>query len=191
VQQKGICMANHICPWWIGYLLLSPLRRWGQNPKKILAPYIMSGMTVLDLGCAMGYFSLDMAELVGINGKVICVDVQQKMLDALMKRASRTGFHENIESRLCKADNLYLEDMKNKIDFALAFAVIHEVDGPEMVFKQIFTSLKPGAWLLFSEPSGHVSAKKFQKSIGIAEKFGFKPAAGPRILRSRSVLLEK
>jgi hypothetical protein len=43
-------MAYRVCPWWIGYLLASPLRCWlGQDPIKILSPYVREGMTVLEL----------------------------------------------------------------------------------------------------------------------------------------------
>jgi hypothetical protein len=32
-------MAHRVCPWWIGYLLASPVRCWlGQDPIKILSP---------------------------------------------------------------------------------------------------------------------------------------------------------
>jgi len=44
-------MAHRVCPWWIGYLLANPLRRWlGQDPAKILSPYVREGMTVLEPG---------------------------------------------------------------------------------------------------------------------------------------------
>jgi hypothetical protein len=46
-------MAHRVCPWWIGYLLASPLRRWlGQDPAKILSPYVREGMTILEPGSA-------------------------------------------------------------------------------------------------------------------------------------------
>jgi hypothetical protein len=46
-------MAHRVCPWWIGYLLANPLRRWlGQDPAKILSPYVREGMTVLEPGSA-------------------------------------------------------------------------------------------------------------------------------------------
>jgi ubiquinone/menaquinone biosynthesis C-methylase UbiE len=73
-------VAHRVCPWWIGYLLLSPFRRWGQNPNAVLGPYVTRGMTVLDVGCAMGFFTLDLARLVGSNGRVIAVDLQSRML---------------------------------------------------------------------------------------------------------------
>ena len=65
---------EHVCPVWVGYLLASPVRKLIQNPKKLLSPYVEEGMTVLDAGCAMGFFSLPMARMVGPNGKVICGD---------------------------------------------------------------------------------------------------------------------
>ena len=73
-------MKEHICPWWIGYILASPLRRLLQNPRKILDPHVKPGMIMLDVGCGMGYFSLAMAETVGPEGKVVCVDLQPKMI---------------------------------------------------------------------------------------------------------------
>jgi predicted methyltransferase len=62
-------MAKRVCPWWIGYLLLSPLRRLGQDPAKILAPYVREGMTVFEPGAGMGYFTLELARRVGPSGR--------------------------------------------------------------------------------------------------------------------------
>ena len=49
-------MAEHVCPVWVGYLLASPVRKLFDNPEKVLAPYVKEGMTVLDVGSAMGFF---------------------------------------------------------------------------------------------------------------------------------------
>ena len=51
-------MAEDVCPVWVAYLLASPLRKLLQNPERILAPCVHEGMTVVDIGCAMGFFSL-------------------------------------------------------------------------------------------------------------------------------------
>jgi len=48
-------MPTHICPWWLGYLLASPIRRLWQKPEEILAPYVKSGMTVLEIGPGMPF----------------------------------------------------------------------------------------------------------------------------------------
>ena len=41
-------MAHRVCPWWLGYWLICPLRRRGQNPAGILAPHVHEGMTALE-----------------------------------------------------------------------------------------------------------------------------------------------
>ncbi|MCJ7773402.1 MAG: class I SAM-dependent methyltransferase [Desulfobacterales bacterium] len=184
-------MAEHICPWWIGYLLISPLRRLGQNPTKILAPYIKPKMVVLDVGCGMGFFSLDMARLAEKDGKVICVDVQEKMLQSLLKRATKAGLQDRIDHRVCSTDSLNLENMEKAIDFALAFAIVHEVPDAKKFFEQIYSALKPNGLLLFSEPKGHVSKTKFRKTLDIAEGIGFKSSEASHIMRSHSILLKK
>ncbi|MCP4372916.1 MAG: SAM-dependent methyltransferase, partial [Deltaproteobacteria bacterium] len=56
---------NRICPVERAGSLDSRIRRWLQNPQKILKPYIKEGMTVLDVGCGPGFFSIDMAQMVG------------------------------------------------------------------------------------------------------------------------------
>ena len=56
------------------------IRRWLQNPQKILRPYLKEGMTVLDIGCGPGFISIDMAQMVGESGQVISVDLQEGML---------------------------------------------------------------------------------------------------------------
>ena len=99
-------MAEHVCPVWVGYLLASPLRKLIDNPVKELSPYISRGMTVLDVGCAMGFFSLPMARMVGSQGKVICVDLQEKMVQNLYRRAKKKNIHGRIEARVCSSDHL-------------------------------------------------------------------------------------
>jgi ubiquinone/menaquinone biosynthesis C-methylase UbiE len=184
-------MAEHVCPWWIGYLLLSPLRRLSQNPRKILAPYISPGTVALDVGCAMGFFSLDMAEMVGPEGKVVCVDLQSKMIKALVRRATKAGVIDRIDHRVCNKNGLGLEDLGGKVDFALAYAVVHEVPDAEVFFRQVHSTLRPGGTCLVAEPKGHVSEKKFEETLATAEKTGFELGERPRIRRSRAALLDR
>ena len=99
-MPKREIMSERVCPVWVGYLLASPLRKFAHNPDKILSPYVKEGMTVLDIGSAMGFFSIPMAQMVGPEGKVICVDMQEKMLERLQKRAHKAGVADRIETRL-------------------------------------------------------------------------------------------
>jgi len=184
-------MEHHVCPVWIGYLLLSPFRKLKQNPKKILAPYIHKGMKTLDFGCAMGFFSLPMAKMVGSQGKVICVDMQEKMITKLQKRAKKAGLLDRIETGICQHDSFGLEYLEEEIDFALVFAVVHEVPDAASLFSAIYKTLKPNGKLLVAEPDGHVSEQDFEITIYVAEKTGLKVIDSPKIGRSKAVLLEK
>lgn len=184
-------MGKHVCPVWVGYLLANPLRRLYQNPEKILAPYVRPDMAALDIGCAMGFFSLPLARMVGPSGKVVCVDMQEKMLKRLERRARKAGLAERIQARLCSQDSLRLDDPAGAIDFALAFAVVHEVPDASRLFSEIHGVLKPGAVLLVAEPRGRISPPDFNESISVAERNGFVATASPPIRRSFAVALSK
>jgi hypothetical protein len=53
----------HVCPWWGGCFIDNPLRRRFHNPLKIVRPYVEPGMTVMDVGCGMGFCSIVMAKV--------------------------------------------------------------------------------------------------------------------------------
>lgn len=184
-------MAEHVCPVWIGYLLLSPLRKLFQNPNKILSPYVKSGMKVMDVGSAMGFFSLELAKLVGSNGKVICVDMQEKMLDVLKKRAAKVNLLSRIETRLCNQESLGLDDLKENLDFVLAFAMVHEVPDAALFIKEVSCTIKRKGCLLISEPTGHVTEEDFKKTISIAEQNNLKVIERPKIKGGFSALFQK
>ena len=184
-------MAEGVCPVWVGYLLASPVRKILQNPEKILSPYVKQGMKVLDVGSAMGFFSLPLARMVGPNGKVICVDMQEKMIQSLGKRARKAGLSDRTELRICNQNSLCLDEFKEKIDFAFASAVVHEVPDASSFFSEIYEGIKQGGKFLVIEPKGHVSEKDFEVSILVAVKNGLSVIDNPKIPRSRSVLFEK
>jgi SAM-dependent methyltransferase len=184
-------MDNHVCPWYIGYLLASPLRRLFQHPEKILSPYVKAGMTVLEVGPGMGFFSLPLAKLVGESGRVVCVDLQQKMIDNLRKRADKAGLLWRIETRLCAETSLQVGDFKERIGFALAFAVVHEIPDRKNLFMEIFDSLKKGGILLLSEPTGHVTKEEFDITLTLAKSVGFTFVDSLSIRKSHSAILKR
>ena len=148
-------------------------------------------MKVLDLGCGMGFFSLPIARMIGGKGKVICVDIQEKMINTLKKRAKKAGLTDRIETRICNQKSLGLDDLNEEIDFALAFAVVHEVPHVPQFFDEILRTLKPAGRLLIVEPKGHVTEKDFKSTIAVAQQNGFEIIDNPSIPRNRTILLRK
>jgi ubiquinone/menaquinone biosynthesis C-methylase UbiE len=184
-------MATDVCPVWIGYLLASPLRRLAHNPEKILGPFVKPGAAVLEIGPGMGFFTLPMARMTGPAGKVVCVDIQAGMLARLKRRAQKAGLADRVETRLCTADSLGIDDMAGRIDLALAFAVVHEVPDRAGLFRQIHQGLRPGGSCLVAEPKGHVKQEDFRQMISTVQGLGFDVVDRPRIWGSLSILLKR
>jgi ubiquinone/menaquinone biosynthesis C-methylase UbiE len=164
---------QRVCPVWVGYTFLLPFRKYQHDPWKILGPHIKQGMTVMDFGCAMGYFSIPLAQMTGSQGKVYCVDIQEKMLAKLQKRAIKYGVSSVIKPLLVGKDYNVIE-LHEKLDFALLFMVVHEVPDQTGLFKDMYAMLKPGGKILFFEPKGHVKPIDFEKSLQLAQAAGLK-----------------
>ncbi len=181
-----------VCPWWLGYFLVSPIRRWlGQDPVAILSPYIHEGMTALEPGPGMGFFTIPLAQMVGDTGRVIAVDLQPKMIKALKRRATKAGVANRVEGRVTSADTMGLDDIAGKVDFTLAFAVVHEFPDAQHFFNQIARASKSGSKVLLAEPRGHDKDAQFAAELNAAEKSGLQLASRPEIARSHGALLIK
>jgi len=184
-------MPPPVCPHWVGYSLIVPWRKWFQNPGNILGEHVREGMTVLEVGPGMGFFTLPMARMVGASGKVVCVDVQEAMLRTLTKRARNAGLADCILTRVCPPESLGVDDLAASVDFALLFAVVHEVPDAGALFRDVAAALKSGGRCLVSEPRGHVTRDVFGEMLAAAAAVGLFAIATPKIAWSHSALLEK
>ncbi|HSK09881.1 MAG TPA: methyltransferase domain-containing protein [Vicinamibacterales bacterium] len=186
-------MANShsVCPWWIGYLLVCPIRRLFESPDKLLGPFVRPGMTVVEPGCAMGYFSLPIARRVGPEGRVICVDLQEKMITGLLRRARRAGLAERILASVCSTDDLGLGPFGESADLAVAIHVVHEVPDQHRLLVQLHDVLRPGGLLLIVEPPGHVSPEAFAQTLLLAKSAGFEPTDRALSRRGPGAILQR
>jgi ubiquinone/menaquinone biosynthesis C-methylase UbiE len=182
---------HSVCPWWLGYLLACPLRRFWQDPAKILAPYVHEGMTVLEPGPGMGFFTLELARRVGGSGRVVAVDIQPKMLAALDRRAAKVGLASRIETRLIGPASMGLEDLAGKVDFSLAAAMVHELPDARRFFGELAGALKPGGTVLLVEPAGHVTAEDFDQELALAAATGLQAVDRPAMNRNHVAVLKK
>ena len=118
------------------------------------------GMVVADVGCGNGYHALTMAKTVGEKGKILCVDVQPKMLAFLQDRAKEAGI-KNCVSILGEFTDPKLP--KNSVDLILLVDAYHEFTEPEAMLKKMRESLKPEGVLVL------VEFRKEDKKVPIKE----------------------
>lgn len=177
--------GDHVCPWWFCFTFDNPIRRLLHKPARIVSPYIRHGNTVIDIGPGMGYFTPAMCDLVGKKGRVIAVDVQKRMLDALAKRVARRGLSDRLKVQLASPTHLGVND---KADFILAFWMVHEVPDKQGFFRQVARLLKPAGRFLLVEPRIHVSRRGFFDTVNAAKAAGLKVRETPKVAFSRTAL---
>ena len=177
---------KHVCPWWCCFFFDNVLRRALHSPETILGPYVAPGDTILDVGPGMGYFTIPLARMVGEKGRVIAADVQPEMLRFLRRRAERAGVSHRVETHLCRPEALGIDV---RVDFILAFWMVHEVPSQEDFFKELKSVLKPSGSLLVSEPKIHVSRAMFNKTLETVRVLGFSVKEEPKLRLSHSAVL--
>jgi ubiquinone/menaquinone biosynthesis C-methylase UbiE len=180
-----------VCPWWIGWLLASPIRRLFDDAAPLLESLVRPGMAVLEPGPGMGYFSQQLARLVGPTGRVVCVDLQPKMIAGLEKRARRAGLAERVEALAGTLDHQRLDSRAATFDLAVAIHMVHEVPDQEAFLRRIATLLRPGGRLLIVEPKGHVSLESFAATVARAETAGLRRVPPPAGRLGLTALLER
>ena len=139
VRQSIIRKDKMVCPWQLAPIIDNRLRPLIHNPEKIFAPYVTKGMIVLDVGCGAGFTSLGLARLVGEEGLVIAADRQSKMLGMVKERAIKSGLSDRIRLHLCSLTNI---GVREELDFAVAFFMVHEVPDVRTFLEEIFSLLK-------------------------------------------------
>ena len=179
------------CPWWLGPLLASPIRRLFESPERLLRPLVTPGMRVVEPGCGMGYFTIPLARLVGPEGRVVAVDLQPKMVAGLLRRARRANVVERIDARTCESSDLAIGDVAGTADLAVVIHMLHEVPDQQALLAQLFAALRPGGRLLILEPAGHVTPEALARSLETAVGVGFKKTEEKVPGRELSAVLEK
>jgi ubiquinone/menaquinone biosynthesis C-methylase UbiE len=109
---------------------------------------IKPGQTVCDMGCGNGFYTLELAKLVGPKGKVLAVDIQQEMLRLLDERAKAAEI-TNIKPILGTVADPMLPE--GKADLILCVDVYHEFSHPEQMLAAMKKALAPGGRLVLVE----------------------------------------
>jgi ubiquinone/menaquinone biosynthesis C-methylase UbiE len=101
---------------------------------------VKRAMTICDMGCGNGFYSLQLAKMTGEQGRVYAVDIQAEMLKMLKANAEEHGIR-NITPVLSTATDPKLP--KGKIDLILLVDVYHEFSHPEEMLAAMREALAP------------------------------------------------
>ncbi len=167
--------------------LESSFRYIFQNPKKILENFLKPGMTVLDLGCGPGFFTTEIARILGSSGKVFAADVQNGMLEKVKQKISGSNLEYIVQIHKCQEESLNLTD---KVDFVFAFYSFHEMSSLDNIIDEIKLLLKPGGEIFIAEQKFHVPKSTFIDIVGKMRKRGFEITRQPKVFLSRAVLMK-
>ena len=181
-------LSSAVCPARFAWFIDNPLRRWLHKPEAILDGLVAPGCTVVDLGCGSGPFTVELARRVGPSGRVIAADVQPAMLAKVQQRVARAELQDRVALHVCAPDHV---GISARVDFVLAFWMVHEVPSAAALFAEMHAALNPEGKLLLAEPRLHVSRSNFQAEVDAALQADFKLLAQPSVRLSRAGLFGK
>ena len=134
---------------WAG-LLDHPWRLRYRKPAETVDAFgIMPNMTVIDLGCGTGAFTVELAQRVGADGRVHAVELQAAFLQQARQRVQSAGLQNRVHFHHCGAYALPLET--SSVDLAIVIATLSQIPNKLVALSELRRVLKPGARLAISE----------------------------------------
>jgi tRNA A58 N-methylase Trm61 len=135
------------CPASLDWLVDNPIRRHYMYPA-LDRVGIRPGERVLELGPGPGIFTVEAARRVGLEGRLIAVDIQPKMIAQVEKRVQEAGL-ANVETHVADAYHLPLDDAS--VDRAFLVTVLPEIPDQSRALAQLHRVIKPGGLLSITE----------------------------------------
>jgi len=179
---------THICPAELSGTLDNRIRRWLQNPQRILRPYVREGMEVLEIGCGPGFFTLDIARMVGKSGRVVAVDLQEGMLQKVRDKVRGTEVEGNVVLHKAEEDRI---GVSGSFDLVFLFYMVHEVADRGAFFRELASLVRDSGLIYIVEPPIHVSKKAFEDTLKIAGDAGLAIAERPKRFPDKVAILKK
>lgn len=157
-------------------------RKW-QNPELILKQLgLKAGCTFIDVGCGEGFFALPAAQIVGPNGKVFALDINETVIDALKREATKRKL-PNLTPVRGKAEETIL--CKSCADFIFFGIVLHDFDDPRLVLANAREMMKSTGSLV------DLDWKKEPLNFGPPLEIKFSEMEAKKLIESEGLMVVK
>lgn len=171
-QRLAYHRSPHPMPHQFADMLDHPWRLRYRDPIDTVGVLgISAGMTLLDLGCGTGTFTLEMARMVGPGGIVHAVDIQRSLLVRAQARITKEDIAAQVHFHHCGAYQLPLET--SSVDLAVLLATLSQIPDKPQVVAELRRVLKPGARLAVSDELPNPAYVSPRTSRQWVEPFGF------------------
>lgn len=129
--------------------LLSEEREAALQPEKLLRDLgLGEGMTLADIGCGPGFFTIPAAKIVGKQGHALAADIQGEMLSTVRSRALEHGLG-NV--RIVKTNDREIPISPGSCDYVLLAFTLHEIEHRASFLHRAARTLKPGGRMIIIE----------------------------------------
>ena len=146
---------------------------------------VRPGMNCLEVGCGSGDVAFDLARIVGPEGKVVAIDIDEIKLQLARQEAAQHRL-TNLEFRPANI----LEDELGKFDFVHARFVLSHLANPRKALEQMRQAIHPGGVLAvedvdfrghFCHPECAAFSRYVELYTNTAQRRGVDPNIGPRL----------
>jgi ubiquinone/menaquinone biosynthesis C-methylase UbiE len=131
--------------------------------REVLRPE--PGERLLEIGVGTGYYSLDLAEWIGSEGRLELFDLQREFLDHVMRQAGERGLANLVPT---EGDATALPYDDGSVDGVVLIAVLGEIPGSAAALREIRRVLKPDGRLVVGELFGdpHFTTRASLERLG-------------------------
>jgi len=148
--------------------LFEPFRKLAERPvERLIEIGLKEGMTFLDVGCSLGFYSFYASSIVGEKGQVHALDENSEFVDYFRNKAQRKGI-QNVNALVANAQETGLPS--ESVDVVFLHLVLHDVKDKLTAMKEFDRILKKNGKLVIDEenvmPLDHIKE--------MAENSGFR-----------------
>ena len=161
------------CPAWLAWMVEMDNPFTEVNRARVIVGLLelTPGMKVLDAGCGPGRLTLPLAEIVGPQGEVTALDIQNEMLDRVRGKVNAAGL-QNVKYLQAGLGDRKLPQAY--FDRAVLVTVLGEIPNQATAMKEIFDALKPGGILSVTEVIFDPHFHRRETVLKVAQAAGFK-----------------